>query len=200
MGAKRTRDEDDAEEAFPRGGSGSGGDDLPRGGNTGGGGGGSGRSARRSCSMMKMAGCVSFNPQAHLHEHEDPWNLTCTIENPLAVPTSSPTGSPRRRRPIAFSSPPNPTDLSTTLHPSLPTQATAWVAGAKKVGDGKYVELLKYKNLRVGMKVLGVVTEVNDRGLTVSLPNGLKGTVTRAEASDVLAPAVQEEQEGTRRG
>ena len=32
MGAKRTRDEDDAEEAFPRGASGAGGDDLPRGG------------------------------------------------------------------------------------------------------------------------------------------------------------------------
>ena len=57
------------------------------------------------------------------------------------------------------------------------------------MGDGKFVELLKYKNLRVGMRVLGVVTEVHDRGLTVSLPNGLKGTVTRAEASDVLAPA-----------
>jgi len=131
MGAKRTRDEDDAEEAFPRGGSGSGGDDLPRGGNTGGGGGGSGKKRSKK-----------------LFDDED-------------------------------------------------GGATAWVAGAKKVGDGKFVELLKYKNLRVGMKVLGVVTEVNDRGLTVSLPNGLKGTVTRAEASDVLAPASKRGKKGS---
>ena len=68
------------------------------------------------------------------------------------------------------------------------------------MGDGKYVELLKYKNLRVGMKVLGVVTEVNDRGLTVSLPNGLKGTVTRAEGLRRARASVQEGQEGTRRG
>ena len=72
------------------------------------------------------------------------------------------------------------------------SQAPAWSPGAKKSGgDSKFVELLKYKTLRVGMKVLGVVTEVNDRGLTVSLPNGLKGTVTRAEASDVLAPVAK---------
>ena len=77
------------------------------------------------------------------------------------------------------------------IHPPH-SQAPAWSPGAKKSGgDSKFVELLKYKTLRVGMKVLGVVTEVNDRGLTVSLPNGLKGTVTRAEASDVLAPVAK---------
>ena len=36
------------------------------------------------------------------------------------------------------------------------------------------------------MKILGVIVEVGDRLLTVSLPNGLKGTVARAEASDVF--------------
>ena len=50
-----------------------------------------------------------------------------------------------------------------------------------------FVESLKYKTLRVGMKLLGVVTEVTERGMHVSLPNGLKGTVTRAEAADAFA-------------
>ena len=49
------------------------------------------------------------------------------------------------------------------------------------------MESLKYKTLRVGMKLLGVVSEVAERGLQVSLPNGLKGTVTRAEASEAFA-------------
>ena len=37
------------------------------------------------------------------------------------------------------------------------------------------------------MKLLGVVTEVTERGMQISLPNGLKGTVTRAEASEPFA-------------
>ena len=51
-------------------------------------------------------------------------------------------------------------------------------------GGVSFVESLKYKTLRVGAKLLGVVVEVNERGMQISLPNGLKGTVTRAEASD----------------
>ena len=50
-----------------------------------------------------------------------------------------------------------------------------------------FVESLKHKTLRVGMKLLGVVTEVTERGMQVSLPNGLRGTVTRAEAADAFA-------------
>ena len=53
--------------------------------------------------------------------------------------------------------------------------------------EKNFVESLKYKTLRVGMKLLGVVTEVTERGMHVSLPNGLKGTVTRAEAADAFA-------------
>ena len=52
MGAKRTRDEDDAEEAFPRGASGAGGDDLPRGG--GGSTGGSSTAASKKRSKNRM--------------------------------------------------------------------------------------------------------------------------------------------------
>ena len=37
------------------------------------------------------------------------------------------------------------------------------------------------------MKLLGVITEVTERGMQISLPNGLKGTVTRAEASEPFA-------------
>ena len=61
----------------------------------------------------------------------------------------------------------------------------ARVASASK--EKHFVESLKYKTLRVGMKLLGVVTEVTERGMQVSLPNGLKGTVTRAEAADAFA-------------
>ena len=49
-----------------------------------------------------------------------------------------------------------------------------------------FVESLKYKTMRVGMKILGVVVEVSERGLVLSLPNGLKGNVTRAEAGDAF--------------
>ena len=76
MGAKRTRDEDDAEEAFPRGGSGSGGDDLPRGGNTGGGGGGSGKKrSKRLFDDEDGGGRIPLTLRTHLHEYQDPWNL-----------------------------------------------------------------------------------------------------------------------------
>ena len=76
MGAKRTRDEDDAEEAFPRGGSGSGGDDLPRGGNTGGGGGGSGKKRSKRLFDDEDGGVrIPLTLRTHLHEYQDPWNL-----------------------------------------------------------------------------------------------------------------------------
>ncbi|GAX80532.1 hypothetical protein CEUSTIGMA_g7970.t1 [Chlamydomonas eustigma] len=51
---------------------------------------------------------------------------------------------------------------------------------------GRYVELLKAKNLSVGMKVWGILLEVAPRGLTVSLPHGLRGHVVPSEASDYL--------------
>ena len=58
-------------------------------------------------------------------------------------------------------------------------------------GGAKYVETLKYKSLRSGVKLLGVVSEVTARGLVMSLPDGLRGTVARAEASDVFRGATR---------
>ena len=50
-------------------------------------------------------------------------------------------------------------------------------------GGAKYVETLKYKSLRPGAKLLGIVSEVTARGLVMSLPDGLRGTVARAEVA-----------------
>ena len=54
------------------------------------------------------------------------------------------------------------------------------------VGGAKFVETLKYKSLRPGAKILGVVSEVTPRGLVMSLPDGLRGTVARDEVSDAF--------------
>ena len=55
-------------------------------------------------------------------------------------------------------------------------------------GQGaKYVETLKYKSLRPGVKLLGVVSEVTAKGIVMSLPDGLRGTVARSEVSEVFA-------------
>ena len=53
----------------------------------------------------------------------------------------------------------------------------------------KYVELLSFKRLQVGMHLMGVVQEVSERDVGVSLPHGLRGFVARALASDVHASA-----------
>ena len=55
-----------------------------------------------------------------------------------------------------------------------------------KGGSGKYIEALKWKTLRKGVKLLGIVSHVSNKGLIVSLQNGLKGTVSKLEASDVF--------------
>lgn len=44
-----------------------------------------------------------------------------------------------------------------------------------------YVELLKFKNLSVGMKLWAVILEVSSRGLTLSLPHGLRAHVAANE-------------------
>ena len=51
------------------------------------------------------------------------------------------------------------------------------------------METLKFKNLRNGAKMLGVVSEITPKGLVVSLPNGLRGTVARSEVSDIFTKA-----------
>jgi hypothetical protein len=56
----------------------------------------------------------------------------------------------------------------------------------------RYVELLKFKTLSVGMKLWGAVAEVSARDLVISLPHGLKGFVAPAEASDALAAQLAE--------
>ena len=55
-----------------------------------------------------------------------------------------------------------------------------------KGGSGKYIEALKWKTLRKGVKLLEIVSHVSNKGLIVSLQNGLKGTVSKLEASDVF--------------
>ena len=63
------------------------------------------------------------------------------------------------------------------------------------VGGAKFVETLKYKALRPGAKILGVVSEVTPRGLVMSLPDGLRGTVARGEVSDALGRRSESESE-----
>ncbi|KAF5829876.1 hypothetical protein DUNSADRAFT_15392 [Dunaliella salina] len=50
----------------------------------------------------------------------------------------------------------------------------------------QYVELLKFKKLVVGMRMWGMVLEVTSKGLQISLPDGLRGTVAPEEACDLL--------------
>ncbi|KAA6421786.1 MAG: RRP5 protein, partial [Trebouxia sp. A1-2] len=50
-----------------------------------------------------------------------------------------------------------------------------------------FVELLKFKSCSVGAKIWGVISDVMHHGLIISLPDGLKGYVSAAEASDVLS-------------
>ena len=110
--------------------------------------------------------------------------------------------APPLRAPAPPAAPlPPPTPTLTLPDPPLSSpssQGPFGRAGAKSPGGGlaapagsgggkNFVEALKYKTLRVGMKLLGVITEVTERGMQISLPNGLKGTVTRAEASEPFA-------------
>lgn len=44
-----------------------------------------------------------------------------------------------------------------------------------------YVELLKFKNLSIGMKIWCVILEVTSRSLTLSLPHGLRAHVAANE-------------------
>lgn len=51
----------------------------------------------------------------------------------------------------------------------------------------KIVKILQFKSLSTGMKLWGVIAEVNSRDLVISLPGGLRGIVTADEASDYLS-------------
>lgn len=64
--------------------------------------------------------------------------------------------------------------------------AAATAAGRGGAAAERFVELLRFKSLSLGMRLWGMVLEVTPRGLVVSLPQGLRGTVAPDEASDVL--------------
>lgn len=51
----------------------------------------------------------------------------------------------------------------------------------------KIVKILRFKSLSTGMKLWGVIAEVNSKDLVISLPGGLRGIVTADEASDYLS-------------
>jgi ribosomal protein S1/tetratricopeptide (TPR) repeat protein len=51
----------------------------------------------------------------------------------------------------------------------------------------KIVKSLRLKSLSTGMKLWGVIAEVNSKDLVISLPGGLRGIVTAYEASDSLS-------------
>ena len=53
------------------------------------------------------------------------------------------------------------------------------------------VDLLKFKSLAEGMRLLGVVSEVTAKEVTVALPHGLRGQVSAAEASDLVQERMQ---------
>lgn len=51
----------------------------------------------------------------------------------------------------------------------------------------KYAEVLKFKMLSLGTKLLGAILEVTPRELIIGLPNGLRGHVSHRQSSDVLS-------------
>ncbi|GLI68751.1 hypothetical protein VaNZ11_013243 [Volvox africanus] len=66
-----------------------------------------------------------------------------------------------------------------------------------------HVDLLRVKDLRAGTRVWGMVLGVTSRGLEISLPHGLRGSVAANQASDVLtlmlkAKAASEKDSGDR--
>lgn len=50
----------------------------------------------------------------------------------------------------------------------------------------KFVELLKFKAVKPGMKFWGMITEISPTSMAVSLPHGLRGTVILENASDYI--------------
>ncbi|KAK4767494.1 hypothetical protein SAY86_015244 [Trapa natans] len=68
-------------------------------------------------------------------------------------------------------------------------------------GDGvsgklpKYANRITFKNICPGMKLWGVISEVNEKDLVVSLPGGLRGLVRAADALDPVLDDNIEEKE-----
>lgn len=53
--------------------------------------------------------------------------------------------------------------------------------------SNELVSSLNFQNVAPGMKLWGVIAEVNERDIAVSLPGGLHGLVRASEASDLIA-------------
>ncbi|MCL7028348.1 hypothetical protein MKW94_013557 [Papaver nudicaule] len=69
-------------------------------------------------------------------------------------------------------------------------------------GDGiagklpKFANRITLKNVAPGMKLWGVIAEVNEKDIAVSLPGGLRGLVRANEASDLIAENEIKDSEG----
>ncbi|KAJ8551425.1 hypothetical protein K7X08_021440 [Anisodus acutangulus] len=55
----------------------------------------------------------------------------------------------------------------------------------------RFANRITLKNISPGMKLWGVVSEVNEKDIVVSLPGGLRGLVRASEALDYQPKLVQ---------
>ncbi|KAF8085254.1 hypothetical protein N665_0674s0019 [Sinapis alba] len=58
----------------------------------------------------------------------------------------------------------------------------------------RYVNKITIKNISPGMKLLGVVTEVNQKDIVISLPGGLRGLVRASEALDFIDSVTEDDE------
>ncbi|XP_010464942.1 PREDICTED: rRNA biogenesis protein RRP5-like [Camelina sativa] len=58
----------------------------------------------------------------------------------------------------------------------------------------RYANKITTKNISPGMKLLGVVTEVNQKDIVISLPGGLRGLVRASEASDFTDLGIEDDE------
>ncbi|KAJ3136886.1 rRNA biogenesis protein rrp5 [Geranomyces variabilis] len=65
--------------------------------------------------------------------------------------------------------------------------------GAKKIrtDETTYAEALSFKRLNVGMTMIGVIKEINDLDIAISLPDQLTGYVSITEISDYVTQQVE---------
>ncbi|AAG51058.1 rRNA biogenesis protein, putative, 3' partial; 75505-85642, partial [Arabidopsis thaliana] len=58
----------------------------------------------------------------------------------------------------------------------------------------RYANKITTKNISPGMKLLGVVTEVNQKDIVISLPGGLRGLVRASEVSDFTDRGIEDDE------
>lgn len=69
------------------------------------------------------------------------------------------------------------------------------LAFAREASQGrlpKFVELLKFRNLSEGCKIWGCIMSVTSKELMVSMPDGLRGSVSIEEVPPPLPPLVRQ--------